>query len=804
MGKGQDKIALSLMDLQPTAIVEFFLLYFNTIDKEDSFIAFHGGSNFNKGIVWQGVTYLPVPVETEGFEVSANGQMPRPKIRISNKDYFMTDLLIRNSDFQYSKVIRKRTFIKYLDNVNFDGGNPWGEADSSAEISNESYIISQKIAENKNYVEFELTSPLDLDNFQLNNRLILSRYCPWTYRGNGCNYEGRAVETEEGQALYPNEITADGQYEWVLKKDYKINDPVYLLNKRIITDVIIDPNSSVPQNKYAKIWFVCQKNHTSSEQNKPDDGSQYWLKDGCTKKLSACKKRFSLTSKRLVRIPNKNITNNYIDFSFKNINPTNNIVYNSTGISAISTYTGVEYGPLNIKYTVDDASYSFWLGGDADASGVVYISGLPSSTINRINLFDAPSTANNFGTANFKISGTVNSTLSLTVNPDSATISSTIPSNPYSGVTGLSISASGGNGLRGLSQIDLIDNTFNYGLYNTEFISDKIHLNTGFLIGIWGQLASGAVTDIKLNILHTVKPNCRYSGLNLYLEGEYLYCDFATTSLSGNIVTITPQTIGPMSYQGISRGEKFCIFIENYQYSGNSTGQLNSKLIIYDINKSIIGEYYPAIANPSINYYGESFLFKDPSRQQGIDSLYFGVNQWENYSRGIVYTTPMKFSTVAIWSTSLINNDIRQDTFSSNKDANTNLLFPINYDQISQESSVLNDLYAWWDMDLQATKVIGINDNTWGSAPYRTLSNVIINIDNPISSNQTEYHAFNENPALNGSGFDGSPYLFLTGKYQASLETTQIQETLQYRVDDITPVLGLPFGGFPGTDKYGR
>ena len=34
MGQGQDKIALSLLDLQPTAIVELFLLYFNTVDKE--------------------------------------------------------------------------------------------------------------------------------------------------------------------------------------------------------------------------------------------------------------------------------------------------------------------------------------------------------------------------------------------------------------------------------------------------------------------------------------------------------------------------------------------------------------------------------------------------------------------------------------------------------------------------------------------------------------------------------------------------------------------------------------------------
>jgi len=794
MGKGQDKIAISLMDLQPTAIVEFFLLYFNTIDRPDSFLAFHGGSNFNKGIVWQGITYLPVPVETEGFEINANGQMPRPKIRISNKDYFITDMLIRNSDFQYSDVIRKRTFIKYLDDVNFDGGNPWGEADASAEISNESYVISQKIAENKNYVEFELTSPLDLDNFELNNRLILSRYCCWTYRGNGCNYMGRAIETEEGEVLMPNTPTEGStNQEWSATKDYSVNDSVFLLNKRIITDIIINNSSST--TKYAEIWFVCKQDHNSSEKTKPEDNSSYWLKDGCTKKLSACRKRFSTTSSRLVRDVNKSITNNYIDFSFKNINPTNNIAYDSTGISASSTYTGIEQagGTLSINYAVDNLLDSYWLGGDADASGIVYFKDLPSSTISRINLFDAPGTVNNFGTGIFSISGSAVYNQTLVVSPDGSQ-SSLIPTSPYTAVTGLKISASNGANLRGLSQIDLIDDTFNYGLYNTGFISEKIHLGAGFLIGMWGQLASGAVSNIKLNLLHTVKPNCQFSGLNLYLLDSNLYCDFAVTSQLKDIVTVTPQTIGPMQYQGIAQGDKFCIFIENYQFDGNSTGQQNSKLIIYDINKNIIGQYIPEVSDTGNNYSGESFLFKDPAKQQGISNLYFGINQWEDYSRGIVYTTPMKFGTVAIWGTSLIDNDIRQDAFISNVDVISNSLFPINYNQIDSASSVLDNLYAWWDMDIQTNVDIGPGNGVDQSA-YRSLSNVIINIDNPISTFQHEYEV---------SGFDGSPYLFLTGKYQSNIETTQTQQTLQYKTENIAPVAGLPFGGFPGTDKYGR
>jgi lambda family phage minor tail protein L len=208
MGQGQNKIALSLVDLQPTAIVELFELILDSVDKSSSPIRFHGGAIFQQDIKWKGNNYTPLPVESEGFEVTANGQMPRPKIRLSNKDYYVTDLLLNNNDLQFAKIIRRRTFVKYLDDINFDGGNPWGQADSSAELSVDTFVVSQKTAENKVFVELELSSPLDLENFEVNSRLLMSRYCSWYYRGNGCNYQGPPVETEYGLGLQLNTNSA--------------------------------------------------------------------------------------------------------------------------------------------------------------------------------------------------------------------------------------------------------------------------------------------------------------------------------------------------------------------------------------------------------------------------------------------------------------------------------------------------------------------------------------------------------------------------------------------------------------------
>jgi lambda family phage minor tail protein L len=268
----------------------------------------------NQGIVWQGVEYLPIPVETDGFEVNANGQLSRPKMRISNKDYFATDLLLNNDDLQFAKVIRKRTFVKYLDDVNFDGGNPWGESDASAELSNDTFVVGQKTAENKVFIELELTSPLDLENFEVNNRLIMSRYCSWHYRGNGCNYNGIPLATEEGESLIVGDpidwFTNQALKEWSAQRYYSSGDAAYLENKKI---TIANPSNS-SQSEFAKIWYVCQANHSGSSLTIPDKNQSLWKRDGCNKKLDGCQLRFGKGS---LEFGEKTVqrTANFVDFT---------------------------------------------------------------------------------------------------------------------------------------------------------------------------------------------------------------------------------------------------------------------------------------------------------------------------------------------------------------------------------------------------------------------------------------------------------------------------------------------------------
>ena len=300
MGQGQNKIASSLLDIQPTAVLEFFRIYPDTINKPTTFIPVHGGSIFGGNVTWQGIEYIPMPIEGEGIEINGNGQLSRPKIRIANKDYLISSLLQNNFDFKNAKIVRKRTFLKYLDDVNFDGGNPFGSQDSTAEISNATFLISQKTLENKIYVEFELTTPLDLENFEITNRRILSKYCYWMYRGNGCNYVNKPIEMEngdpfldaDGNTIVPEtpsgQFLTNSNYQWIDTTSYNQSGIAYLENPKITINK--NPNDLNSYSGPLRTWYVSIT--SGNLNNHPESNPTYWLKDGCSKKVDACKKRF--------------------------------------------------------------------------------------------------------------------------------------------------------------------------------------------------------------------------------------------------------------------------------------------------------------------------------------------------------------------------------------------------------------------------------------------------------------------------------------------------------------------------------
>lgn len=301
MGEGSKKISKSLLSLEPTSIVDLFLLYPNFSKEPDVYFPFHGGINIEKGLIWQGVTYLPIGIELDSFEKNSDGSVDRPKIKFSNKDYFITHLLRKYDDFSNARLIRKRTFVEFLDDLNFDGGNPFGSPDSQAEIINEEYVVSQKIQETKDYVEFELTSPIDLDNKNINNRKIYGKYCFWSYRGEGCEYVGKPIQKDSGESFKdvegsPLVVRSDAGFSYGNLRDvyrddkwYNPGDVTFKVNNSV---TIFDPNN-IDKPRPLITYYVAKERVRGED---PDSTPQSWDRDGCNKKISSCKLRFSETN----------------------------------------------------------------------------------------------------------------------------------------------------------------------------------------------------------------------------------------------------------------------------------------------------------------------------------------------------------------------------------------------------------------------------------------------------------------------------------------------------------------------------
>lgn len=306
--QGKNEAAKSLLDLQPTTVLELYKLHADFQNRPEIFFTFHGGTNFSNNITWQGIQYIPLPVETEGFGVFADGTLPRPKIRVGNHNKIVTVFLEKFSDFKNAAVFRKKVFLKHLDDVNFDGGNPFGVANPSAEISEEKYFIGQKTIENSNYVEFELNSPLDLDNFKVNERTVSAKYCHWQYRGLGCQYAGKPIEKANGLPftntndevvpVITNDEFASENLIYSVSESYSAGDIVFIENRKVIIGRANTSDAPI----FHKTYYVCVSDNDSSNPQHPEGNKSFWQKDGCTKKIGACQKRFAANSSFLRRV----------------------------------------------------------------------------------------------------------------------------------------------------------------------------------------------------------------------------------------------------------------------------------------------------------------------------------------------------------------------------------------------------------------------------------------------------------------------------------------------------------------------
>ena len=186
---------IELNKINPSSVIELFELELTVglhiptgnPNNLDTVFRFHAGANLNNfgQIRFNNNDYQRVAVKVEGFEDTSKGTIPRPTLTFSNlggitKDttvMTMSDFLnivnqvTAGNDLLNAKVTRLLPLASALDNANFIGDNPFGTP-STDRLQDRIYYIDRKAVENRQIVQFELVSVLDMQNKKIPARIV--------------------------------------------------------------------------------------------------------------------------------------------------------------------------------------------------------------------------------------------------------------------------------------------------------------------------------------------------------------------------------------------------------------------------------------------------------------------------------------------------------------------------------------------------------------------------------------------------------------------------------------------------------
>lgn len=282
----QTIVAREQTSFTPTALITLYQLDGTTIGMPTIFYFCDGVRTNFQPVVFNGITYFPLPINIDSFGTNGTGTLPRPRLSVSNINGFISALLLQNENLVGAVVTRIRVFARFLDAVNFPNGvNPYGTPDPSAAYPPEPYYINRKITENPQIVQFELASVLEMQNVKLPRRLIIANTCTWKYRDTlSCNYSGVPIADQKNKVFgtggYGLSLTDKGAYN--AATTYAPGDYVVIY-------------SNIPQFSNIPVYYVCISASTGIY---PVNNPGNWVADSCAKSIAACKLRFTNTPLR--------------------------------------------------------------------------------------------------------------------------------------------------------------------------------------------------------------------------------------------------------------------------------------------------------------------------------------------------------------------------------------------------------------------------------------------------------------------------------------------------------------------------
>lgn len=295
-------VSAELQTLLPSAVIELFELeliegvhYAAGSPPATTVYRFHAGTNELSGnVTWNGQAYTRFPVQAEGFEYSAGGQLPTPSLRVANLNGLLTLALLEVNDYTpgndliNARVTRIRTLKKYLDAVNFiSGTNP--TADPYAEFPREVYFISRKVTETRNLIEWQLASIFDMQGVRAPKRQAIQR-CQWIYKSAECGYS--PVNSFTGT------WSRSGTVLTVTFASHGLitNDAVHLSNIPVPGIYMVTAYSANTFNVTVSNTGATTGSVTATQWfDLADQPTYIAANDVCAKRLTSCEKRFGTT-----------------------------------------------------------------------------------------------------------------------------------------------------------------------------------------------------------------------------------------------------------------------------------------------------------------------------------------------------------------------------------------------------------------------------------------------------------------------------------------------------------------------------
>lgn len=283
-----------LSKLTPSTLVELFELDSTSIDDNklpvgQQVIRFH---NFvSEGyypIYFNSVKYVPIPVLFKSNEIKGDGTtLPRPRLNIGNADSMVSYYMSQADGLVGAQLTRRRTFARFLSGETWGmsaGANPFGTPDGEAYLSDDIFYIDKVIAENKQTVEFELASILELNKTKLPKRRMFAVNCPNDFRnGIGCDYQGAPkADAADKKFVEDYGFTLVDQGEWNPATTYNQGDFVF-----ITSNFNKEDDSGKKQ-----FFYVCKNNGVTGANNRPVI-SDSWISDTCSHKINGCLCRFT-------------------------------------------------------------------------------------------------------------------------------------------------------------------------------------------------------------------------------------------------------------------------------------------------------------------------------------------------------------------------------------------------------------------------------------------------------------------------------------------------------------------------------